>query len=231
MSPVKLRNLGIPRNQPEDRKGRFRARRHGSVNYSGWWDTKGNHTYTSIHLPIQHRSQTRGLEGYESSSSAPQTPHRHILMEHGQNVVQYSFTLGKTWRKLPEDMSQIDILQKTLLITKGWNPNRRFKILEEREARIRETQATIQTIEEQLHQAEHALFPSRSQGVNQPDFPLDSHHSGIKSHHSSHCHVHARRKQRSKRENITSLNQRQKESDPMIQKLLDLLKEVHKSQE
>ncbi|MBW0570760.1 hypothetical protein O181_110475 [Austropuccinia psidii MF-1] len=33
-------------------------------------------------------------------------------MEHGEKEIQPSITPGKTWSKLPEDMSQIDILQR-----------------------------------------------------------------------------------------------------------------------
>ncbi|MBW0529138.1 hypothetical protein O181_068853 [Austropuccinia psidii MF-1] len=49
-----------------------------------------------------------------------------------------------------------------IIITKGRNPNRKFKLLEEREARIRENQATIQAIEEQLNLTEHTLISSYS---------------------------------------------------------------------
>ncbi|MBW0466902.1 hypothetical protein O181_006617 [Austropuccinia psidii MF-1] len=85
MSPAHLRNLGIPRNQPEDRQGWFRTRRPetGHLGHSGGWkDTEGKNTHSAIHLPIQQKSQTRGLEGYGSSSSAPPTPQRSIPMEH-----------------------------------------------------------------------------------------------------------------------------------------------------
>ncbi|MBW0503775.1 hypothetical protein O181_043490 [Austropuccinia psidii MF-1] len=67
MSPVHLRNLEIPRNQPENRKGLDRTRRpgRGHLGHSGGWkDTEGNHTHSVIHLPIQQKPQTRGLEGY-----------------------------------------------------------------------------------------------------------------------------------------------------------------------
>ncbi|MBW0555318.1 hypothetical protein O181_095033 [Austropuccinia psidii MF-1] len=67
MSPVHLRNLGIPSNQPEDREGLSRARRPGGGhlgNSGGWKDIEGNHTQSSIHFPLQQRTQTRGLEGY-----------------------------------------------------------------------------------------------------------------------------------------------------------------------
>ncbi|MBW0481021.1 hypothetical protein O181_020736 [Austropuccinia psidii MF-1] len=65
VSPPHLRNLGIPRNQREDRQGLFRTRRLGHLGHSGGWqDTEGNHNHSTIHLPIQQKPQTRGLEGY-----------------------------------------------------------------------------------------------------------------------------------------------------------------------
>ncbi|MBW0558981.1 hypothetical protein O181_098696 [Austropuccinia psidii MF-1] len=87
MYPVLLRNLGIPRNKPEDRQGWFRTRRAGTGHCghnSGWQDTEGNHTYSAIYLPIQQKPQTRGLGGYGSSSSAALTPQRHIPIENEQ---------------------------------------------------------------------------------------------------------------------------------------------------
>ncbi|MBW0465771.1 hypothetical protein O181_005486 [Austropuccinia psidii MF-1] len=90
MSPVHLRNLGIPRNKPEDRKGLSRTRRPGKGHLgkrSGWQDTEGNHTHYYIHLLIQQRTQIRGLEGYGSSSSDPPTPQRSFPLEHGQQEV------------------------------------------------------------------------------------------------------------------------------------------------
>ncbi|MBW0557599.1 hypothetical protein O181_097314 [Austropuccinia psidii MF-1] len=88
MSPVHLRNIGIPRNQPEDRQGLFRTRRPGTGHY-------------------------RGLEGYGSSSSAPPTPQRLIPMKNGKQEVQPRITLGRAWSKLQEDMSQRDTLQRS----------------------------------------------------------------------------------------------------------------------
>ncbi|MBW0559843.1 hypothetical protein O181_099558 [Austropuccinia psidii MF-1] len=115
MSPVHLRNLGIPRKQPEDREGLSRTRRPGRGHIGhigGWKDTERNHSHSAIHLPIQQKPQTRGLEGYGSSSSAPPTPQRLFPMKHGQQEVQLSITLGITWSMFPEDMSQRDILQR-----------------------------------------------------------------------------------------------------------------------
>ncbi|MBW0463041.1 hypothetical protein O181_002756 [Austropuccinia psidii MF-1] len=109
MSPVHLRN------QPEDREGLSRTRRPGRGHLGhggGWQDTEGNHTNSASHLPIQQKPQTRGLEAYGSSPSAPPTPQRSFPMEHGQQEVQPSLTLGRIWGKFPEDMSQRDILQR-----------------------------------------------------------------------------------------------------------------------
>ncbi|MBW0581276.1 hypothetical protein O181_120991 [Austropuccinia psidii MF-1] len=90
MLPVNLRNLGFQRNQPEDREGLSRTRRPGGghLGHSGeWQDIEGNNTHSASHIPIQKNPQTRGLEGYGSSSSAPKTPQRPFSMEHGQQEV------------------------------------------------------------------------------------------------------------------------------------------------
>ncbi|MBW0527207.1 hypothetical protein O181_066922 [Austropuccinia psidii MF-1] len=116
MSPIHLRSLGFQRNQPEDRKGLSRTRRpvRGHLGHSGGWqDTEGNHTHSAIHFSIHQEPQTRGLERYGSSSSAPPTPQRFISMEHGQQEIQPGILLGRTWSKFPEDLSQRDRLQRT----------------------------------------------------------------------------------------------------------------------
>ncbi|MBW0492260.1 hypothetical protein O181_031975 [Austropuccinia psidii MF-1] len=115
MSPVHLRNLGFQRNQQEDREGFSRTRRPlvEHLGHSGGWkDIEGYHTHSAIHISIQQKPQYRGLEEYGSSSSASPTPKRPFSMEHGQQEVQPSIQLGRTWRKLPEDMSQRDRLQR-----------------------------------------------------------------------------------------------------------------------
>ncbi|MBW0496614.1 hypothetical protein O181_036329 [Austropuccinia psidii MF-1] len=74
MSPVHLRNLGFQRIQPGEREGLSRTRRPGKghLGHSGRWQEIGeSHTHSAIHLPIQQKPQTRILEGYGSSSSAP----------------------------------------------------------------------------------------------------------------------------------------------------------------
>ncbi|MBW0466540.1 hypothetical protein O181_006255 [Austropuccinia psidii MF-1] len=115
MLPVRLRDLHFQRHQPEDGEGLSRTRRpeRGQLGHSGGWkDIEGNHTHSAIHIPIQQKPQSRGLEGYGSSSSAPQDPQRPFSMEHGQQEVQPGITLGRTWSKFPEDLSQRDRPQR-----------------------------------------------------------------------------------------------------------------------
>ncbi|MBW0512241.1 hypothetical protein O181_051956 [Austropuccinia psidii MF-1] len=111
----KYKDLGFQRNQPEDREGLSRTRRpgRGHLGHSGeWQDIEGNHTRSTINFPIQQKPQTRGLEGHGSSSSAPPTPQRPFLMEHGKQKVQPSIPLGRTLSKFPEEMSQRDRVQR-----------------------------------------------------------------------------------------------------------------------
>ncbi|MBW0479206.1 hypothetical protein O181_018921 [Austropuccinia psidii MF-1] len=100
---------------------------------------------------------------------------------------------------------------------------------------IRENEAAIQVLEEQLTQTRNNQILSGSQGVYQTGSPVASHHSGTnrsvaKSHPSSQSQEFFKRRQGYKGKNKTSFNQRQRESDPMIQMLLNLGKEVHKNQ-
>ncbi|MBW0491121.1 hypothetical protein O181_030836 [Austropuccinia psidii MF-1] len=149
------------------------------------------------------------------------------------------FNLASHWEELGESLQNIflkDIpLKDLMVITKGWNPTRHFRLLEERETRIRENQATIHAIEEKLTQTGPTLIASGSKRVDQTNSPVASHHSGTrrsvtKIHHSSQSQVVFRIRQGYKGKNKTSFSQSQRESDPMIQKLLELVKEVHKSQ-
>ncbi|MBW0502523.1 hypothetical protein O181_042238 [Austropuccinia psidii MF-1] len=88
------------------------------------------------------------------------------------------------WEELGAGFQKIclkDIPFKDLMvITKGCNSSRKFKLLEDREAGIIENQATIQGIEEQLNWKEHSIIPSGSQGVNRPEFSVASHYPGTR---------------------------------------------------
>ncbi|MBW0468002.1 hypothetical protein O181_007717 [Austropuccinia psidii MF-1] len=79
------------------------------------------------------------------------------------------FNLASHWAELGESCQRICLkeieLKELMLITKGWNPKRKFILLEARANRIRENQATIQAIEEQLTQTGPTQIPSGSQGA------------------------------------------------------------------
>ncbi|MBW0475854.1 hypothetical protein O181_015569 [Austropuccinia psidii MF-1] len=115
MSPVHLRDLGFQRYQLEDREGLSRTRRPGGGHLGhsgGWQDIEGNNTHSDIHITVKRKPQTRGLDSYGASSSAPPAPQRPFSMEHGQQEVQPGIPLGRAWRKLPEDLFQRDRLQR-----------------------------------------------------------------------------------------------------------------------
>ncbi|MBW0559974.1 hypothetical protein O181_099689 [Austropuccinia psidii MF-1] len=91
------------------------------------------------------------------------------------------FKLASHWAELEASFQRICLkeipVKDLMVITKRWNPNRKFKLLQERETRIRENQATIQAIDKQVSQKEPTPIPSGSQGVDQPSSPVASHHS------------------------------------------------------
>ncbi|MBW0538656.1 hypothetical protein O181_078371 [Austropuccinia psidii MF-1] len=144
--------------------------------------------------------QARGLEQYGSSSSAPPTPQRPCQW----SMDSKRLYLAYHWEELGESFQKICIkeidFKALIIITKGWNPTRKFRLLEQRATRIRENQATIQAIEEQLTQTGHNEIPSGLKGEGQTSSPVASHHcrtnrSVAKSHHSSQYQVVSRRRQ------------------------------------
>ncbi|MBW0489166.1 hypothetical protein O181_028881 [Austropuccinia psidii MF-1] len=74
--------------------------------------------------------------------------------------------LASHWEELGASFQKIclkEINFKELMeITKGWNPTRQFRLLEERETRIRENQATIQAMHQQISDQDSPLFTIRS---------------------------------------------------------------------
>ncbi|MBW0473803.1 hypothetical protein O181_013518 [Austropuccinia psidii MF-1] len=91
------------------------------------------------------------------------------------------FNLASHWAELGESFQKICLkeidFKDPMIITKGWNPTRQFRLLEVRENIIRENKATIQAIEGQLTQTGHIQIPSGSQGAGQISSPVASHHS------------------------------------------------------
>ncbi|MBW0472753.1 hypothetical protein O181_012468 [Austropuccinia psidii MF-1] len=99
----------------EDREGliKTRIRERKKIGHTtGWQGTEGNHAHSAVYFPIQQKPQTKGLEGYGSSSSAWPNPQIYFPMEHGPEEIEHSIPLGRTWSKFPEDISQRDTLQR-----------------------------------------------------------------------------------------------------------------------
>ncbi|MBW0461169.1 hypothetical protein O181_000884 [Austropuccinia psidii MF-1] len=119
----------------------------------------------------------------------------HILKDLFQwSMDNKRFNLASHWAELGASFHKIFLkeidFKDLMLITKCWNPTRKFRLLEVRANRIRENQATIQAIEEQLTQRGHTQISSGSQGADPLSSPLASHNSKTsrsvaKSHHSS----------------------------------------------
>ncbi|MBW0533761.1 hypothetical protein O181_073476 [Austropuccinia psidii MF-1] len=147
-------------------------------------------------------------------------------MENGQQ----EFNLASHWEELGASFQKICLkgiyFKDLMVINKVWNPTRQFRLLEVGENRLRDNQATIQIIEEQLTQTGNTQIPSGSKGVGQTSSPVASHHSGTrrsvaKSYHSSQSQVVSRRTQGYKGKHKTFFSQSQIESPPMIQELLE----------
>ncbi|MBW0464404.1 hypothetical protein O181_004119 [Austropuccinia psidii MF-1] len=91
-------------------------------------------------------------------------------MEHGQQEIQPSIPLGRTWGKFTEDMSQRDRLQRLYGNQQRLDPTRQFRLLEVMANRIRKNKATIQAIEEQLTPTGSVQEKTRIQGQKQDLF-------------------------------------------------------------
>ncbi|MBW0508762.1 hypothetical protein O181_048477 [Austropuccinia psidii MF-1] len=237
MSPVHLRNLGFQRNQPQDREGLSRNRRpgRGHLGHSGGWqDTEVNHTHTAIHFPIQQEPQTRGLEGHGSRFSAPPNTQRFTSMEHGQQEVQPGLPMGRAWSKFPEDLSQRDRLQRPYgnhqmlechqeVQTPG-GEGKQDKGESSHYPRFRRTadpdraySDSFRLTRSRPNQLSSGITPFRNQQISGQESPF------------SQSQEVSRRRQGYKGKTKTTFSQRKRESDPITQKRLDLVKEVHKN--
>ncbi|MBW0510084.1 hypothetical protein O181_049799 [Austropuccinia psidii MF-1] len=112
--------------------------------------------------------------------------------------------LASHWEELGESCQNICLkeidFKDLMIIAKGWNSTRKFRLLEVRANRIRENQAATQAIEEQLTKTGYIQIPSGSQGAGQITSPVTSHHSEtnrsvVKSDHYSHSQEGSRRRQ------------------------------------
>ncbi|MBW0484128.1 hypothetical protein O181_023843 [Austropuccinia psidii MF-1] len=231
MSPVHLRN------QAEDRQGLFRTRRpgRGHLGNSGeWQDTEGNQTHSTINLPINQKPQTIGLEGYGSSSSAPPTPQRSFPMEHGQKEVHPRIPLGRTWSKFSEDISQRAILQRSYGNHQVMEYHQAFQTTGAKGSQDKGESSHYPSYRRTGEPA-RAYSDSFRLTISRPKKPSSGfppfRHQQISGQESQFFTIPGsfQEKTRIQGQKKTSFSQMQRESDPIIQKLLDLVKEVHKS--
>ncbi|MBW0553504.1 hypothetical protein O181_093219 [Austropuccinia psidii MF-1] len=81
------------------------------------------------------------------------------------NLASHCAKLGESFQKLC--LKEIPF-KNIIVITKGLNPFRKLRLLEERATMIRNNQPTIKATEEQLNQTGPTRIPSGSQGLDQP---------------------------------------------------------------
>ncbi|MBW0557378.1 hypothetical protein O181_097093 [Austropuccinia psidii MF-1] len=157
-------------------------------------------------------------------------------MVHGKQEVQSGIPLGRTWSKLPEDLSQRDNLQGP------YDNHQRLESYQavqtsggkgtEDKGESSHYPSYIRTVNpEKAYSDSFRLTRSRPNQLSNGFTPFRHQKSMTRSYHSSQFYEVSRRRKGYKGKKKTSFNQRQRESDPMIQMLLDLVKEVHKRQE
>ncbi|MBW0472652.1 hypothetical protein O181_012367 [Austropuccinia psidii MF-1] len=73
------------------------------------------------------------------------------------------FSLASHWEELGKSCQRICLkeipFRDLVEITKGYNPNRTFRLLDESKVRIWKNQATIQAIEEQFNKKDDTKAP------------------------------------------------------------------------
>ncbi|MBW0509551.1 hypothetical protein O181_049266 [Austropuccinia psidii MF-1] len=160
MSPAYLRDLGFQRNQPED----------GEDLEEDTLDTVvDGKTLREIIPTLPFTFQFNRNLKPEDWKDMDQVLQLHQLLK---DLFQWSmdnkrFNLEFHWEELGASCQEIFLKQiefkDLMIITKGCNPTRQFRLLEVRASWIRENQATIQAIEEQLAHTGHIQIPSGSQ--------------------------------------------------------------------
>ncbi|MBW0502366.1 hypothetical protein O181_042081 [Austropuccinia psidii MF-1] len=183
MFPVHLGNLGIPEISQRTDKACAEPEYHKQDIFDTVVDGK---TLREIRPTISFTLQFNRNLKPEDWKDMDQDLQLHQLL---QDPLQWSMynkilNLESHWEELGASCQRICLTEipfkDLMVITKGWNPNRQFKLLKERTTRIRENQATVQAIEEQVNQTEPTLILSGPNGVDQHKSPVASNHSGTR---------------------------------------------------
>ncbi|MBW0494309.1 hypothetical protein O181_034024 [Austropuccinia psidii MF-1] len=156
-------------------------------------------------------------------------------MEHGQQEVQPGIPLGRTRRKFTEYLSQRDRLQRPYGNHQGLESHQAVQSpggegKQDKGESSHYSSYRRATDPDRAYSDSYRLTRSRPNQLSSGFTPFGTNRSVAKSHHSSQSQEVSRRRQGYKGKNKTTFNQRKRESDPMIQKLWDLVKKIHKSQ-
>ncbi|MBW0569833.1 hypothetical protein O181_109548 [Austropuccinia psidii MF-1] len=156
-------------------------------------------------------------------------------MEHGQQEVQPGIPLGRNWSKLLEALSQRDRLQRPYGNHHGLESHQAVQTpggegKQDKGESSHYPSYRRTTDPDREYSDSFRLTRSRPNQLSSGFNYSGTNRSVAKSHHYLQSQEVSRRRQGQKGKNKTSFNQRQRESDPMIQKLLDLVKEAHKTQ-
>ncbi|MBW0481310.1 hypothetical protein O181_021025 [Austropuccinia psidii MF-1] len=152
----------VQRNQPEDREGPSGTRRPegGHLGHSG-----GSKTLREVipTLPFTFQFNRNLRPGDWKDMDQVLQLHQLLNDLFQWSMENKSFNLASHWEELGASFQKIclrDIDFKDLMvITKCWNPTRKFRLPEVRANRIRENQSTIQAIQEELTQKGHTQIP------------------------------------------------------------------------
>ncbi|MBW0588330.1 hypothetical protein O181_128045 [Austropuccinia psidii MF-1] len=146
MSLVHLRDLGFQRHQPEDREGLSRTRRPEEETLDTVVD--GNKLREIILTPPFTSQFNRNLKP-EYWKDMDQVLQFHQLPKDlcQWNMNHKRFELETQWADLGASCQKICLkeieIRELMVITKGWNPTRKFRLLQVSANRIRENQANI----------------------------------------------------------------------------------------
>ncbi|MBW0573199.1 hypothetical protein O181_112914, partial [Austropuccinia psidii MF-1] len=145
-------------------------------------------------------------------------------MEHGQQEVQPGILLGRTWRKLPEDLSQRDRLQRPygnhqrLVSHQEVQPPGGEGKQDKGESSHYPSYGR-KTNPDRAYSDSFRLTRSRPNQISSGFTPFRNQQISGQEHHSSQSQEVSRRRQGYQGKNKTTFSQRKRESDPMIHKL------------
>ncbi|MBW0479405.1 hypothetical protein O181_019120 [Austropuccinia psidii MF-1] len=146
MKPPHSKEFGFPREcslQRESAIRRNRDLRGRKFEVDQTLRTWKNEPSITCKEVFQQKPSRRGLHGIRTAYSEPSNLQRTSSIENGRQGIEPRVPLERTCRNHSEDFFKEIFFKELMRITKGWNFNRKFRILEERESRITDNVAII----------------------------------------------------------------------------------------